>query len=879
VLWAALVVFALAYCGWRALFTVSAEGGTLPNRLAFVLVGLATVSLAWLASRAPGVLPTARRAWLLLALAFLAIEAGNALWLLELYWPALRQLALGNAGWLSYYPLLLGGILSLPRETRTGHERRQFWLDTASVVCGGAMLVVYLVGVPTASALQGRQAALSFAYPLGDVVLLTALAMLALRRRREPARLAYQLLTAGLVVELVGDIAWGGLSLGGASYGIFPDLAYMAGWTLRGSAALAYRRRAGTTVPRQLAAAEVLGPTGTSLLPYGAALLGYTTLFLGLDVASRPTVRVLACGAAALTALALLSQWLTSRDNARLQTAQVERRSELRFRTLVQSSSDLIVVVDAEGALRYLAPSAERILGRSFAAALDRPFADLFHPEDRLRLRLFLAQAALSSGVSGSVELRTSSATGWITMEAVATNLLAEPEIAGIVLSLRDIRERKALEDELMQRALHDPLTGLANRALFRDRLHRARHRSQRDGSRFAVLVADLDDFKAVNDGLGHPAGDQVLVEMAHRLGGLIRDTDTAARLGGDEFAILLEGIRGDEGPQRAAQAMLRASVTPFALMSREVRLSASVGVALSTPELDDDEVLRQADLALYHAKESGKGRVALFVPGMQSEMLRRHGIESELRRALERGELFLVYQPIFSLRSGRWVGAEALLRWRHPERGVIAPAEFIDLAESSGLIEPMGQWALGKACRQAAAWNRDAGHPLYVGVNLSVRQLHEPGIVEQVRGALLDSGMPAELLVCEITETVLAQDPLAAAARLQELKAVGVKLALDDFGTGYSSLGRLRDLPIDILKVDGVFAHGLDNPQGSSLAGAIVELGKAVGLVVVAEGVESAEQEAALRALGCDLAQGYHLGAPVEAAELERRLMVAPVG
>ncbi|HEV8239869.1 MAG TPA: hypothetical protein VGS57_10925, partial [Thermoanaerobaculia bacterium] len=250
----------------------------MPNRLAFVLAGLATVSLAWLASRAPGLPASATRAWRLLALAFLAIEAGNALWLLELYWPALRDLSLGNAGWLSYYPLLLGGIFSLPREGRTRQERRQFWLDTASVVCGGAMLVVYLVGVPTASALQTRQAALSFAYPLGDVALLTALAVLALRRRPEPARLAYQLLTAGLLVELVGDIAWGGLSLGGATYGIVPDLAYMAGWTLRGTAALAYRRRAGVPVPRQLAAADALGPTGTSLLPYGAALLGYTTL-------------------------------------------------------------------------------------------------------------------------------------------------------------------------------------------------------------------------------------------------------------------------------------------------------------------------------------------------------------------------------------------------------------------------------------------------------------------------------------------------------------------------------------------------------------------------------------------------------------------------
>jgi EAL domain-containing protein (putative c-di-GMP-specific phosphodiesterase class I) len=294
------------------------------------------------------------------------------------------------------------------------------------------------------------------------------------------------------------------------------------------------------------------------------------------------------------------------------------------------------------------------------------------------------------------------------------------------------------------------------------------------------------------------------------------------------------------------------------------------MGVAVMTPGLTEDEILRQADLALYHAKEMGKARSVVFAPGMHSEMLRRHETEAELRRSIENGDLHLLYQPVISLRRGHMVGAEALVRWRHPERGLVAPAEFIDLAETSGLIEPLGHWVIERACQQAAAWND--GSPFYLGVNLSVRQLHEASIVTQVGTALRNSGLPPECLICEITETMLARDPLAAAARLRELKDIGVRVALDDFGTGYSSLGRLRELPIDVLKIDGSFARDLATGTGSSLARAIVYLGKAIDLLVIGEGVETKEQAAALRVLGCDLAQGFHFGRPIEAEEIELR-------
>jgi diguanylate cyclase (GGDEF)-like protein/PAS domain S-box-containing protein len=871
-LWGFLVAYTLVYCCWRLVESSAAVSSSLANRAAFVVPGLFAVALAWLASRAPGLDGVSQRAWRLLAAAFLAIQVGNALWLVDLLHP-MNGFPLSDVGWLAYYPLVLAGILSFPRLAETRPERLQFWIDTGSVVCGGAMLVTYLVRVPAPPGVPPLRAALSLAYPLGDVALLTGVAVLILRRRQDPLRRAYLLLAFALLIEFAGDITWGSLALAGAQPNqAFSDLTYMVAWTLRGTAAFAYLRAATTTAPLP-STPDPEARNALGLLPYGSALLGYMALFAALPMADTPTLRVLAGGAAALTACALLSQWLTARDNLRLQTQQAERRSETRFRALVQSSSDVIVVIDERAAVRYVAPSAEAILGVPVARLVGRPFGELVHPDDRQRARLFVSHALLAPGVSSPAELRVGDADRWIAMEALAANLLYDPDIDGVVLTLRDIRERKALEEQLIHRALHDSLTGLANRALFADRLGRARQLSHHSGRSCALVVFDLDDFKAVNDGLGHGNGDQALVEIARRLMAVVADTDTAARLGGDEFAVLLENVESEDAARRTAEAMLEAATAPLAIGGKVVRLGGSVGVALSAPDVTDEELMKRADLALYHAKEAGKARVALFAAGMQSEMLRRHNLEAELREAIEQGELHLLYQPLYSLRSGRLVGAEALVRWRHRERGLVEPGDFIHLAESTGLIEPLGRWVISEACRQGAEWNRTALRALRVGVNLSVRQLHDSGLVGQVRSALAASGLAPDLLVCEITETLLGLDPLAATARLHELKAVGVRIALDDFGIGYSSLGRLRDLPIDILKIDREFTRGLATAQGALFAGAVVELGKALGLLVVAEGVEQPDQLAALRALRCDLAQGYHLARPMEADDLTAML------
>lgn len=849
---------------FRVGFSQPGFAETLANRIVFLPAGLAVLALAWRAAALPGLDEATRRAWRLLTLAFGLISLGNLLWCLETYSP-MPDYTLAHTGWLLYYPVLLGGILSFPREPRRRPQRQQFWIAAAAVLCGGGMLLWYAVLGP---AVRGpAPSPVTLAYPLGDLPLLLGIAFLALRRRDEPERPAFQCLALGLLIEFSGDVAYGVFGMTSShAVSVVADMAYMVGWCLRGTAAYIFAARTGQPRPAAGDAAA-----GISVLPYGFAAVGFVTLVVAAGDADVVTLRILIAGAAVLVALALTSQAITARDNESLQAQHSARRTEARFRTLVQNSSDVIAVVNENGLVVFLAPSAEGILERALTEIEGRPFIEMVHPDDRTRARLFHSNAALQPGVSGPTELRIAAGgERYLTMEAVATNLVADPEIAGVVVTLHDVGDRKALEQQLMHRALHDPLTGLANRALFADRLHHARSFGMRDATRFAVVIADLDDFKIVNDRLGHATGDQVLIEAARRLRAAVRGTDTAARLGGDEFAVLLEAIPDEATASSMADDLRRAIEQPFTVRGREIHLHASIGVALSDAGLTEDEVLRQADLALYHAKESGKSRSVLFVPGMQSELLRRHETEGELRRAIDNGELHLLFQPVMSLRRSRLVGAEALVRWRHPRRGMVLPADFIDLAETSGLIEPLGEWVLEEACHQAADWNQN-GRKFYMSVNLSVQQLNEPAIVGQVRHALDASGLPPDRLICEITETMLARDPLAAAARLYALKDLGVRLALDDFGTGYSSLGRLRELPIDIIKIDGSFARDLTSGPGSALVRAIVYLGKAIDLLVIGEGIESAEQAAALRVLGCDLAQGFHFGAPAEAADVAR--------
>jgi diguanylate cyclase (GGDEF)-like protein len=434
--------------------------------------------------------------------------------------------------------------------------------------------------------------------------------------------------------------------------------------------------------------------------------------------------------------------------------------------------------------------------------------------------------------------------------------------------------------EDAMHQAFHDSLTGLPNRALFLDRLELAHARARRSGSPIAVLFMDLDSFKNVNDSLGHAAGDELLVLVAGRLRRWLRPSDTAARFGGDEFAVLLEDLDTSNGAQIVAQRVLDSLREPFAIQGQEVIVGGSIGIA-SSAHPGSDDLLRNADLAMYRAKGLGKGRFQMFEPGMHVAVLERLELEVDLQRALDRAEMCVHYQPIVELATAEIVALEALVRWRHPVRGMIQPGEFIPLAEETGQIHRLGHWVLEQAVRDACAWNNGVrkGSPVRVGVNLSARQLQEPTLVGQIAGVLGQAGMPADYLVLEITETVLMQDLEGTVGRLKDLKRLGVALSVDDFGTGYSSLQYLRRFPLDSLKIAKSFVDGVGGPsQDAAVARAIIELGTSFQLRVVAEGIERPDQHGRLVELGCTFGQGFLYSRPVPADQVEQLLAAGPL-
>ncbi|HET6811678.1 MAG TPA: EAL domain-containing protein [Acidimicrobiales bacterium] len=449
-------------------------------------------------------------------------------------------------------------------------------------------------------------------------------------------------------------------------------------------------------------------------------------------------------------------------------------------------------------------------------------------------------------------------------------------QIVGRVWSFRDVTEQRRLEQELAHQAFHDSLTGLANQALFRDRVHHALTRLSRRGAPLAVLFLDLDGFKNINDSLGHTAGDELLISMAERVQGCLRVTDTAARLGGDEFAVLLEDLTTEHEATVVAERIIVSLARPFRSAGREVVVGVSVGIAFGAVGISADQLLRNADLAMYTAKRHHPGGYQIFRSDMHTRALERLELEVDLRRGLGRGELEVAYQPIVTADGSDIAGVEALARWRHPTRGLLMPDSFIALAEETGLIRELGRQVLNRACHQAREWQRCGlgVDDLTVSVNLSPRQLYHDQIVDEVRQALVSSGLAPGCLTLEVTETAMMTDSQRAIGKLHELKALGVRLAVDDFGTGYSSLSYLERFPVDILKIDRAFVSPIGDGEGeSSLASAIVSLARTMRLTAVAEGVETRQQAEVLAALGCDYAQGYFFWRPMDSARLRALL------
>ena len=883
-LFGALALYTLAYAIWSLSSTSPADERGYLSDLAFLPVGLTVAVLAWRASRPESLDAGTRRAWRLLSCAFLFFWLGDAMWFVT-------QWILGEPGtsgtgytvgqllYVAYYPPLFFGLLSFPRFLQTRAEARQFWLDVATVFLGGLMLLWSALIAPLVSheGLTPVALAVAIGYPLGDLILLFGMSVIASRRRADSARPVFLFLTAGLMLTLVNDSISSVMSLTSAyrSGGTF-DLIPLFAWLFFGASAEAQIRLA-----RRDAAApefrEALRRPTTSLAPYVAVVLGYGTLFF-VAVSQRTTPIAVVVGAVALTTAVLVRQYFAVTENVRLSAEQAARESEARFRSLVQNSSDIIAVVDADSTIRYLTPSVERLLGHRPEALLGRRLFDLLHGEDQARAASVLAETLAYPAGPAPVEWRLRRRQGeWFFAEVTVTNLIDDPTIGGLVLTIRDIQERKALESQLTHQAFHDPLTKLANRALLADRVSHAQARSQRDGRPCAVLLLDLDDFKAINDTLGHVAGDEVLMEVARRLHACIRAGDTAARLGGDEFALLLEDTPDAAKALEVAERIAVALKDPVMLGGTEAFLSASMGIAVGVPSEPEGELLRNADVALYHAKERGKGRCEVFEPSMRAAVMDRLQLGVDLHRALAGSEFILLYQPIVDLQSGQIVGAEALLRWRHPERGILSPAEFIPLAEETGQIVPIGRWVLEEACRRGRILSDGRKTPLHMSVNLSARQLQENDLEDQVVGALRAGGLDPQNLVLEVTESLIMLEPRKMIARLRALRELGVRLAIDDFGTGYSSLAYLQNLPVDILKIDRSFIHEAASAGLSPLARGIVDLGRAMRLVMVAEGIERREQADALRSVGCELGQGFHLARPMEAEAFEKLLRTRP--
>jgi diguanylate cyclase (GGDEF)-like protein/PAS domain S-box-containing protein len=537
-------------------------------------------------------------------------------------------------------------------------------------------------------------------------------------------------------------------------------------------------------------------------------------------------------------------------------------------------ASDIVLVATAGGELSYASPAFESVLGYPSGDAHSLMPDTLLHADDRDGLATAMA-AAGTSGSTISEEIRFRRSDGeWLWFEAAITNLTDDPDVSGYVANLRDITRRKDAEDRLAHAALHDSLTGLPNRALILNRAEQMLARSRRQYAPVAALFLDLDDFKDINDTLGHEAGDQLLTAVADRMASALRPGDTVGRLGGDEFVVLLEGASLAAGSGVVAQRISDVLAAPFEIPASDAPLdvTASIGIA-EGDRAHPGELLRDADIALCRAKAAGKHCAVTFDASMHEAVDQHRSIELDLHHALQDDQFFLLYQPTIDLMTGAVAGVEALLRWRHPERGTVQPDDFIPALESSDLVVPVGEWVLREACRQAEMWSRQ-GHRITMSVNISAVQLQRDRIMDDVHNALSSSGFDPGMLILELTETTLMLDVDATLIRLKLLKALGVNLAIDDFGTGYSSLAYLRQFPIDVLKIDRTFVSGMtETRESAAIVHTLVQLGKVLGLATVAEDIETDEQRERLKTEEVNIGQGFFFARPLDVEGVEQFL------
>jgi diguanylate cyclase (GGDEF)-like protein/PAS domain S-box-containing protein len=794
--------------------------------------------------------------------------------------------SIGDAIYLSVYVALMLGLLLLVRR-RNPQRNRNSLIDAAIMTLGLSLLSWVLLIAPYLHdpTLGLLPKLVSVAYPLGDIILLAAAIRLILDSgRRRPA---FYMLSASIVSLLATDFVYGVMLRENAfHHQLLLDLGWFSYQALWAAAALH---------PSMVALEEPVAEGEARLTPLRLGLLTGASLIAPICILLKELRRedldliVIICASMVLFGFVVMRmvdlvrrqersadrERSFAEEKARL-TAEIQRRSsEERFASLVQHSSDLITVVGPDATIVYQSPSSEHVLGYPPEELLGTRFDQIVAHEDAGRLLRLLADGAAYARRDGEViECTLRHCDGSLRQfEILHTNLLDDEHVRGIVLNARDISERKAFEEQLAHQAFHDPVTNLPNRALFVERVRHAIGRARREERELGVIFLDIDDFKTINDSLGHGAGDTALIDIAKRLSASIRSSDTAARFGGDEFVVLLEDLDGAPTAVDVAERILEDLRQPLMVAGKELVVRGSIGISIleGTSPAGADELIRDADAAMYIAKRDGKGGYRLFEPEMHAGVLARLELRADLQRALEEGQFELHYQPIVRLADGAVAGMEALLRWHHPERGLVVPGEFIPFAEETGLIVPIGRWVLREACRQAVSvqsfWS--GSEQLYMCVNLSVKQLQHSDVISDVRDALSESGLEPSLLTLEITESMLIDDPELAVVKLEELRELGVRVAMDDFGTGYSSLSYLSRFPVDVIKMDRSFLRPEATRETADLSSAVVALGSSLALEVVAEGIELDEQLRRLRDLGCELGQGFHFAHPMESAHL----------
>jgi diguanylate cyclase (GGDEF)-like protein/PAS domain S-box-containing protein len=807
--------------------------------------------------------PAARRTWSLLAAAMVAYSVGNGLHATFWLYGVDPFPSIGDVFFVAFYPLVFAAILTVIRTASVRVQWLRLGLDTTILMLGFGAFFWFLVIAPTADSQRDPNLlkyGLAQTYIALNCLMLLACGVLLMHSGASPIRRrALMLLTLGFASMSIADIVWAMSKVDGSYIpGGVSDVIYLSCYVWLAAAAREQLRgrRAVRRAPSALSVALIDG------IPYIAMMMSFGVLvYVERSTAASP-VNMMTVIIFILTSLVMVRQGVLSRDDALLREQRAAGLVEARYASLIKNASDVIMITDVDGRLHFASSAAERTFAINPDDLAGVSLLDRWVDGDGERLAAFLGEVAATRGrVVGPIELVFETGDRRTTLECVGSNLTEDPAIAGLALNFRDVSERKALEEQLRKLAFHDPLTLLANRSLFWNRVEHALTLSQRSQQLVAVMFLDLDNFKNINDSLGHDAGDRLLQAAAQRLVKATRPSDTVARLGGDEFAILLEGIRSDTDIERIAKPITAAFNRPLLVDGRGIESTASIGAACSEPGDDAEQLLRKADIAMYNAKAAGKARCVLFKPHMQEQLHDRLRLEQDIDRALAQKEFFVEFQPVVDLTSRELLGVEALVRWNHPERGIVMPGSFISIAEESGRIVELGRHVLVDACTQIRKWSDsvDAGNGLRVAVNISGRHLQQGDLVGDVRHALEVSGLEPGNLVIELTESTIMQNTEVNLERFRELKALGVRLAIDDFGMGYSSLSYLHRFPIDILKIDRAFVSRLTEQDGGpELARAVVMLATTLGLETVAEGIENESQVSMLLDLGCVAGQGF---------------------